>query len=59
MPVVAAEVLENPFNNCQERIVVLNSFARRAIDARRGKPSELVFTLKPKKQEKNGRGERI
>ena len=32
--------------NRQERIVVLNSIARRAIDERRGKHPELVFTFK-------------
>jgi integrase len=35
--------------NRQERIVVLNSIARRVIDERRGKHPELVFTYKGKR----------
>jgi len=35
--------------NREERIVVLNSIARRVIDERRGKHRELIFTYKGKR----------
>jgi len=51
VPKLATSVFVLPNNdefatkNCQERIVVLNSIARRVVDEQRGKHPEFVFTF--------------